>query len=287
VPVDAPIVLQLDRPLLPSTAVRQSVVIYTGSPGVGSPFLQPTYDVVDRQLSFRINGRLEATALYQLRFPIPSSTSGNGLRAFDGAPLQSGRVPNELSFLTSASVAATPTTLPFVEPTCADVAGLLTSRCAGSCCHGGDQPAMGLRLDSTSGLEATAIERVAHQTETGSTVGVAFVNPSRFGVSMPIIDPGSAATSYLVYKLLLSPDNLDACSEGSCSFDALPGALSCAPFSVQERERLAAWFVQGEAMPIVAPAVPNGACLPAENRPLDCGAMRALTRWIDRGARCP
>lgn len=286
VPVDTPITLRFDRILLPATAVRQSIVVYSGAPGVGAPFLQPSYDVLERELTFRMAGRFEATALYRVQLPIARSASDYGLRAFDGAPLESGRVPVELSFVTSAALMDAAPSPAFDEPTCDDVAALLASHCAGSCCHGGESPAMGLRLDSVTGIEATAIQRVAHQTETGNTLGVPFVNPSRFGVAMPIIDPGSAASSYLVYKLLLSPDNLRACAAGACSFDALPGAQSCAPLPADERDRLAAWFVQGDAMPIVAHGA-DPSCLPPDNRALDCGEMRALTRWIDRGARCP
>ena len=130
------------------------------------------------------------------------------------------------------------------------------------------------------------IERVAHQTETGSTVGVPFVNPARFGVAMPILDPGNPATSYLFYKLLLSPENLGVCGAGACAFDALPGAQSCVPLPADERERLAAWFVRGEAMPILGHDNSEQGCLPADHRSLDCGEMRAITRFIERGARC-
>ena len=197
-------------------------------------------------------------------------------------------MPNEFSFITSArQPEAPPPVPPFSEPTCDDVTRLLGARCAGSCCHGGDSPAMGLRLDSADALERTAIERVAHQTETGNTLGVSFSDPARFGVAMPIIDQSSPATSYLVYKLLLSPANLAPCSADSCAFDALPGARSCLPLPEAERERMAAWFVPGQAMPIVEREAFDVSCLPSDNRPLDCGEMRALTRWIEAGARCP
>lgn len=286
-PVDTPFEFRFDRLLLPASAVRQSIAVYTGVPGLGAPFLLPTYDPLERRLSYQNTGRLVENALYQLRLPIAASSSDSGLRAFDGAPLEPLPVPNEFSFITSASLVEAPPAPPFSEPTCDDVVRLLGARCAGSCCHGGDSPAMGLRLDSADALERTAIERVAHQTESGNTLGVPFTNPARFGVAMPIIDRRSAATSYLVYKLLLSPANLAPCREGWCAFDALPGARTCSPLPAAERERIAAWFVSGQAMPIVQHERLDAACVPPDNRPLDCGEMRALTRWIDAGARCP
>lgn len=286
-PIDTAFDFRFDRLLLPATAVRQSIAVFTGTPGVGAPFLIPNYDLLERRLTYRNTGRLQPNALYQLQLPLASESSDNGLRAFDGAPLEAGVVPNEFSFFTSGSLAQVPPTAVFSEPTCDEVTGLLTSRCSGSCCHGGESPVMGLRLDSWSGLEQTAIERVAHQTETGNTVGVPFARPARFGVAMPIIDAGNPHTSYLVYKLLLSPANLAPCSADSCAFDALPGAQSCVPLPTDERERLAAWFVRGEAMPIVGRQSSDPGCLPPDNRALDCGEMRAITRWIASGARCP
>lgn len=285
-PLDVVFELSFDRLLLPATAVRQSIAVYTGTPGVGAPFLLPDYDPLERRLRYRNTGWLQPDALYQLRLTLAHEASDYGLRAFDRASLEPGVVPNEMSFITSSSLAETTTAPAFSEPSCDEFAGLLASHCAGACCHGGESPVMGLRLDSWSGIEQTAIQRVAHQTETGNTVGVAFLNPARFGVAMPIVDPGSPATSYLLYKLLLSPQNLELCRGGSCSFEALPGAQSCLPLPGDERERLATWFVQGEAMPIVGHGASGAGCLPADNRALDCGEMRAITRFIQRGARC-
>lgn len=286
VPIDSGFELRFDRLLLPATAVRQSISVYSGTPGVGSPFLLPEYDLLERRLHYRNAGRLQPAALYQVRLPLADSASGYGFRAFDRAALEPGPVPNEMSFITSSSVAEAPPAQPFSEPTCDEFTALLGSRCAGSCCHGGESPVMGLRLDSWSGIEQTALGRVAHQTETGNTVGVPFVNPSRFGVAMPTIEPGSPEASYLVYKLLLSPENFAPCQGSSCAFEALPGARSCAPLPDEERERLAEWFVHGEGMPIVRNDGAEPGCLPADNRALDCGEMRAITRFIQSGARC-
>jgi hypothetical protein len=103
---------------------------------------------------------------------------------------------------------------------------------------------------------------------------------------MPIIDPESAPTSYLVYKLLLHAPNLAPCSEEPCPFEDLPGARSCAPLTPEETERMAGWFVAGEPMPILRHGGETDSCAPVDNRPLDCGSMRAIERWIENGAWC-
>lgn len=283
VPTNRAIRLQVDRPVLPFSVTRQAIALYSGSPGVGSPLLLPGYDVLDRTVSYQLGAWLEPRSLYRIELEVAAEPWQPGLRAFDGAPLTDGVVPTKLSFYTSA-VATTPEPpLPF-EPTCNDVVSILSAHCASSCCHGAERPALGLRLDSISGLSATAIGRVAHQTETGDTVGVSLASPARFGVAMPIIDPGSAATSYLVYKLLLEAQNLAPCASGSCDYEALAQARGCDPLSDAERERLAGWFVQGAPMPPSRYGI-SEACLPSAGV-LDCGATRAIARFIDTGALC-
>jgi hypothetical protein len=286
VPLDRAIRLELDRPLIPASANRQSISVYAGTPGLGSPFLFPYYDVLARVLTYRLSGWLEPKTLYRLALPIAIDRRAAGLRAFDGAALAPGQVPTELSFFTSALPAASQPSPPFIEPTCEAVVQLLSEHCASGCCHGGEKPAMGLRLDSKAGLFSTAVGRVAHQTETGNTLGVTFENPARFGVAMPIIAPESAATSYLVYKMMLSDENLAPCSGADCGFDDLPGAQTCMPFSTQERERIAGWFVQGEPMPPERTPAESSGCGPPAGRPLNCGEMRALERFINSGVPC-
>ncbi len=284
-PVDRPIWLRLDRPLLPASATRQAINVYTGAPGIGAPFLRPEYDVLDRTLRYRWDGWLEPRALYRLELALARERGQDGLRAYDGAPLEPGNVPSALSFFTSSS-ASSPSAAPAPSvPRCDDIVQLFADHCASGCCHGGDAPAMGLRLDSKLALSQTAIARVAHQSETGNSAGVTLTNPARFGVSMPIIDPGSAATSYLIYKLMLEPRNLRPCATAPCRFEALEPARACAPLSDEERERVAAWFVRGDAMPPLESGVPAD-CLPRFGA-LDCGETRALARFIDSGALCP
>lgn len=288
VPTDTPIRLRFDRPLWPSTAVRQSISIFVSQAAAYAPFLSPEYDLLTRSVSFRMNGSLLPSVLYQMRLPIAKSASESGFRAYDGAPLEDGAVLTSSSFFTAAGPSSEMVEQPtFREPTCADVLEILGSACVSSCCHGGTRPSMGLALDSADALSNTAVLRVARQTETGNTFGASLVDPVRFGVSMRLIDPGRSYSSYLVYKLLLDERNSEPCAE-NCRFDSLPGASECVALPEAERERIAGWFVRGDAMPMNATTAHAYGCndLPPRAH-LDCGALRAVTRWIDRGAECP
>ena len=144
---------------------------------------------------------------------------------------------------------------------------------------------MGLSFETTEDLRRTAIDRVARQTETGDQVGVPLEDPSRFGVAMPIIDPAHSQNSYLVYKLLLAPENLAPCTSGCGEFASLPRAADCSTPPVDERRRMSEWFIQGTPMPPPRESALGAAELPPLHH-LDCSVMRALTRWIDAGARC-
>src|SRR6185437_1267616 len=98
-----------------------------------------------------------------------------GLRAIDGATLDPS-TPDSVEF-TVAPVAGgggdagAGTAAGSGAPTtsfCTDVLPLLTTRCGSAVCHGGtDLPAEGLRLDSAAAVSATAIGRVAQESNTG------------------------------------------------------------------------------------------------------------------------
>ena len=78
-------------------------------------------------------------------------------------------------------------------------------------------------------------------------------NPSRFGVQMPRIDPGSPGNSYLMYKLLRSPKNFELTGNSDVCVTAhrvpLPDG-QCLPPSEAESARLREWFVRGQPMPL-------------------------------------
>jgi hypothetical protein len=241
---------------LPTTVTRQALRLYTASPDYIA-FLQPTYDVVERVVSYRL-GRgafLEPGVLYHVELYQPEEQpQGLGFRAFDGAPLVEGDVPVVISFVTAKAVPET-APAPAEPPDCAAALDVLGG---GSCpaCHAPGNAAMDLELDSGDGLRRTAIRHVAHEADTAPLAGRPLVAPSRFGAGMPIVEPGNPGTSYLMYKLLLHPGNY---GEGGCTSEHLVASPSgvCAAPPETERQRLADWFVQMDPMPPVG-ALPNG-----------------------------
>jgi hypothetical protein len=268
--------LEVDRPLLPSTVIRQNIRVYTGTAENPAPFVTPRYDLLTRAVTFDFARALEPKTLYEVEL--------GALRAFDGASLADEDATARWSFMTSgrADPALEPA-VPSAEPSCGQIVERLSGSCGGAACHGGDEPAMGLRLETTDDLVRTAIDHVAHQTETGDRVGAPFDAPRRFGVAMPRIEPANPHNSYLLYKLLLLPENAAPCASAACApFAGLPGADDCDVLPELERRRVAEWFVLGDPMPL--PRDPSGARHPEAT--LDCATLRALTRWIATGARC-
>lgn len=280
VPTDTAITLRFDRFLLPSSAVRQSMSVYTGvASNPALPVtnqraeLSPRYDLIERAVRyvFPAGFRLHPKTLYTIELPIYTDETTYGFRAFDGAPLE-GNTPVRLAFFTGLGTAPTPEPPP-EPPACDDVLALLDGCRA---CHGaldGDAaPQMGLSLDGWDAILATAIGRVAHQTEIGETTGVTNEAPVRFGVNMPIIDPERPENSYVMYKLLLRPEAYEPGDPGDCA-----PPESCLPPDAEELERLQAWFIRGEPMPATS----------AGESFIDHAALTTLADFIRAGAPCP
>jgi hypothetical protein len=270
VPREAPLELRFDRFLDPTTAVRQSIQVFTRYPDV-RVFLEVGYDVVERVVSYRpFNGRWAPDTLYTVLVPSPASDGDNGFRAFDGAPIEATTDAGAAFFVFRTTRA---TGDPTPEPTvssCAEILGLFeASGCTASSCHGGSEPAAGLDLTSGSSLARTALRRVARETETGVEVDHPLVDPARFGTQMALIQPGSAPTSYLMYKLLAKPENY----AGDCTtaYQAPPRS-PCPTPSAAELERLRSGFVQLDPMP------------PGDRSLGSLDALRAIARYIDAGA---
>jgi hypothetical protein len=295
VPLDVSLEFRFDRFLLPTTVVRQSLSFRSGTasviPRLGEE-VAPAYDVFERVARYTLpeGELLEPHSAYTVELFVPKSDDGGGFRAFDGAPL-AGEEPLRISFFTGVSASSAPSesaelgcedafciAFGAAEPGCALP---LERGCAEGGCHrdGGDAP-MALVLDTPEAFERTARLRVAHGAETGPTTGVTSAASNRFGVTMPLVDPGRPDNSYLLYKLLLSPgayepsdDSEDACT-GTRYQAAVDPELCFAP-PAAELERLSHWFVQGEPMP---PGFPSF----VRRR-----EIRALQDFIDRGASCP
>lgn len=137
------------------------------------------------------------------------------------------------------------------------------SGCAFSSCHASGTdidgaplgPAMGLDLSGPDGIRLTALGKTAHQTQVGEQADNADQAPRRFGRAMPVVDPGSPGNSYLLYKLLATPNY----------------AVSPASPGIAEQARLRETVVVGMPMPALPP-------------PLDESALDAVSRWVTAGA---
>jgi hypothetical protein len=282
VPLRTTIRVRFDRPLWPEPLNFEAVRVYTGTPSNRVAVTAIDYSVFDWTLSFRLGRPLAPRTLYQVELPGWDGTPGP--RAYDGAELEPGGVPLRFSFVTSDTDASDlAPVLP--SPSCEQAVAVFEAHCSTGACHGGETPAMGLRLDSRAGLRSSALRRVARQTETASTVGVPHSHPARFGTAMPLLDPGNAANSYLFYKLFITPQGFGACAHASCEpFSAVEAGATCEPWPEAERQRLRDWFVRGEAMPLLPSE--SGAAELAPLRPLDCASLRALIRFVDAGAEC-
>jgi hypothetical protein len=272
VPRNAAFELRFNRYLRPDTAVRQSLRVYLAGAPNTQLFLIPTYDVVERVVSYRFDGQLEAGLLYTVELFDPERDElGFGFRAFDGAPLrQQPGLPLVFQFR-AARADPGPGPEPQPEPDCADaLAAFSTARggCSAAGCHAADRP---LDLASAAAIAAGAFNRPARETELANRVDYPLLNPERFGVSLPLILPGEAAWSYLLYKLLVNPANF---ADGDCASRYRVAFGSDCLYSPAEAERLANWFVLGTAMP------PPG--FEAPDFGLD--ELRLLERWIDAGA---
>lgn len=258
VPRNLSIELRFDRYLLPWSGIRQSLRVYSGSEDV-SEFLQPEYDVVERVLSLRIestpNGDpllLEPGARYTVELLVPKSENDFGLRAFDQAPIEEGDVPLSFDFRTQ-KLDPPPLPAPPGVLTCGQFITELANgpKCSTGGCHAGNDAPMGLRFDGDKEFVSTAVNHVAHETETGAKAGVPLTHPSRMGVQMPIVEPSNPGNSYMMYKLLRNPNNFSGDGGVGCATThtvALPAGV-CPEPSAAESERLARYFVKGLPMP--------------------------------------
>ncbi len=302
VPIDTTVELRFDRFLLPPTAVRQSIIFYTGR-GLNSPLrdprlpeILPSYDPLERVVRFTLpeGATLQHDALFTVEFPVAGAISIPprhvpyapwGFRAVDGAPLDEQGILR-ISFRTGSSVARRDE--PEV-PDCDDIRDIFRCGSPGcvegsgcTSCHSREVEAPhGLRLETRDDLVETAIGQLARQTAIGGSLQT-FEAPPRFAAQMPIIDPGRPDNSYLLYKILLGARAYEAgpLDDEGCESDyevSVPGedaGRTCLSPDTAELERLRE-FVLGDPMP------------PPGSPPLGKGAVRSLIRWIRAGATCP
>jgi hypothetical protein len=259
VPPGTPIEIRFDRFLLPKTASLASIRAYS-SGEAQSLYLMPTYDVVERVVTFRpaYGYRFLPGLLYQVVLFQPRKDDGAGFRAFDGAPLaQEGSVPLRFSFRMSRIPGVAEAPPPEREPTCAEALELFERGGCTACHASGRDAPLGLRLDSGSALQETAVGQPSREVE-GPDVTRVLVDPARFGLGQSRIEPGSPSRSYLMYKLLVRPENFGT-GDAACKTThlvALPDGTCLAP-TAAERARAAEWFVRLDPMPLHG-ALPGG-----------------------------
>ena len=291
-PTNVAIELRFDRFLLPR-GLDWGLSLYSGNPPANGVGLRLEYDMIERVVVYRPTRPLQPNTLYTaqiLSYPEP----GRGYWAFDGAALEEGAVPLQFSFSTGAGPRSEP--VPVASP--ADTCETMTNGPLDSCasCHAtkpdaqstpaSNFPPMGLDLSSTRGLYYTAIRQVAHQTVVGnSATGQGLQSPARFGVQMNIVDPGSPATSYLMYKLLRKAENfgppgeVPRCVSG---YHSPVSELDCQAPPEEERVRLREWWVLGDPMPMDGTSSMGELIPSATNRE----NLVRISAWIATGATC-
>ncbi|HYQ31474.1 MAG TPA: Ig-like domain-containing protein [Polyangiaceae bacterium] len=294
VPTNVAIELRFDRFLRPG-GLNAAFALYSGNPPANGVPLQAEYDMIERVVVYRPLRQLQPNTLYTALL-VSGTDLGQGFWAFDGAPLEEGPVRLRFSFGTGSGPRPVPP--PVASPV--DTCETMTQGPLDSCvsCHSTPPPdahnapstrlpPMGLDLSSERGLFYTAIRQVAHQTETGnSATGEGLQSPARFGVQMNIVDPGSPATSYLMYKLLRKSESFAVSGDApSCvtGYHSPVSDLDCQPPPEDERVRLREWFVLGDPMP------KDGTSSTGE--PIPVATTREnlvrISAWIATGAECP
>lgn len=242
--------------------------------------LEPAYDPVLRRINYRqpatSAGLAPATRYTVSVFPPPGDGTNYGILAFDGAPLAAA-VSLEFTTRSSEPAGSTVEPPPSVDFCAALDKPVFQASCATGGCHTSSGPkdhgvllgpAEGLDFSSNAALEATAVNQVAHETQTGEHAAQGDISAQHFGRAMPLIDPTRPGNSYLLYKLLAREDN------GSPGSDAAAERAR-----VEEIARLRAAVVVGLPMP-----PPDGVSAPLTQEQLE-----QISDWILAGAKtaCP
>ena len=134
-PRDAPFVFRYNRHLEPSTAVRQSLAVYAGTPD-HAVFLEPSYDVIERAVSYSHSGGLLLPGVvYTVEVVRQEPDRESGFRAYDGTPLAAADFPLEYSFRARVEFEPTPSTEDSIPADCRTALRILTSSCGVADCH--------------------------------------------------------------------------------------------------------------------------------------------------------
>jgi hypothetical protein len=136
-------------------------------------------------------------------------------------------------------------------------------------------PRTGLLLDGAQGLLATAINRVAHETQNGTDISLRAESGGRFGEQMPIIDPGHPENSYLIYKLLVGEAFNRELNDRADALDP----MRAVPMTEEQISHARDWFIRFGPMPPDEVGVSDGVSL--------FDTYSTLAAWIHAGASCP
>jgi hypothetical protein len=268
VPLNRPLSFQFDRWLLPSTATRQSIQLSVAE-ATSAEFMQPTYELLTRTVTYSDAAGLEQGLVYVLALAdSETQTSGWGFASYDARSLDRKTVPDSIVFRTAE---ADPVYDPTPSPPrlCRDaLAAFSKAGCTAAHCHrtsDTELPCANLRLDQKSGL-TTAIRRVAIATDRAGNSGTMSELPARFGMNMPVIEPGEPAMSFLLYRMLFGRD----------AYRNASGQFEVAPPSTKELSFATTWF--GATGPMPPPSVG----FPKDVSPVEL--TRVIETWIRDGA---
>lgn len=250
VPLGQSIRIQFDRFLSPLSVLRQSICISSVGPATLASgrqrceqFPAPRYDPVDRVAIFEPSRPLEAGVRYSVQIFRPSEDTADGIRAFDGAPLDETYV---FFFTTERSApcevdrdCGASSTCRCEEPSCArrrcrigadephrtiDYCYEPPSLCASDACEApslmpkttpGPKQLLacagtpnGCAPGSLLDLDDDGLRQLLGQVAQVTATLPDPSSPSRsfapFGANMPYIDPGFPANSYLLWELILA-----------------------------------------------------------------------------------
>jgi hypothetical protein len=300
-PVDGVVQIAFDRLLHPASVTRQSFSMHDDSGNYLEPVV--TYDPVARVVTLSSNNPntstwLTAGVTYEIDIGVSAAndyTGGSGPRAIDGATLTAA--------VTETFQAVTPATpTPSADNAirfCDDVLPVFQYRCSGGSCHaapvGPLLPAEGLILETSEGVENTAVNRTSQESNTGALANPPQVQGHPFGVDMGIITPGDPGASWLVYKVLLGQhrpidNSLDA-GAPTCGGGAVveglqlptpqPSATQLLPSGEQE---ILSQYILGNQMPYPINLLPTQQTPDPSTLPMTFDEMERLRAWIAQGA---
>lgn len=282
-PADGAIQIAFSRYLMPSNVTRQAFVLNAvGGQAVPPPLV--TYDPVARIVTIQNPAKGQPWLLQDQVYRLEMNP--DLVVAIDGG---------KLSGTTSMTFRiGPPAGTPFEEPTvslCSDILPIFTAKCLGGGCHSGSTAASSLVLDSSKGIVATAIGRVAQGANTGGRAAPSAAASGRvFGVDMPLVSPGNPASSWLLYKTIMAPlptttpsvSNYVCTKPGGPKVSRYEPITPYSPAPTEQEQNVLRDYVLGREMPfpVAQPTL-------YEEIPLTFHERELIRLWIAQGANAP